>query len=109
MRVFSLYPALYFKGSKDHPYFTDYNYSMTDKPKKIFTASAIFLFMIIIPAFSLEENSLSIHIEVSELTEAKSPMFIDNKIIFSYYSGEKYIRRVAIALSLIVINKSIRL
>ena len=89
MRVFS--------DSKDPPYSTDYNYSMTDKPIKIFIASAIFMFMVIMTAFTSEWNSLSIHIEISELSEAHSPMFIDNRILFTYFQGEKYIRRVAIA------------
>lgn len=53
--------------------------------------------MNIMPAFSIERNSLSIHIEISELTEAHSPIFIDNHILFTYYNGEKYTRRVAIA------------
>jgi hypothetical protein len=70
---------------------------MTDKPTKIFIASTIFMFIIIMASFPVEGNSLSIHIEISELTEAHSPMFIDNHIIFTYFGGEKYIRRVAIA------------
>ena len=53
--------------------------------------------MNIMPAFSIEGNSLSIHIEISELTEAHSPIFLDNHIIFTYFNGEKYTRRVAIA------------
>lgn len=55
------------------------------------------MFMIITASFPIEGNSLSIHIEISELTEAHSPIFIDNHILFSYSGGKKYIRRVAIA------------
>ena len=86
-----------FYGSKDHHYFTDYIYSMTDKLIKFFMVSAILISINIMTVFSLEGNSLSIHIEISELTEAQSPMFIDNHIIFTYYEGKKYTRRVAIA------------
>lgn len=53
--------------------------------------------MNIITAFGVEGNSLSIHIAISELVEAHSPLFIDNHIIFTYYAGGKYTRRVAIA------------
>ncbi len=86
-----------FYGSKDHHYFTDHIYSMTDKPIKIFIAVSILLILISMTVFGMEGNSLSIHIVVSELTEAHSPMFMDNHILFSYYEGKKYIRRVAIA------------
>ena len=89
MRVFS--------DSKDHHYFTDHIYSMKDKPIKFSIISSILIFMNIMPVFGMEGNSLSIHIEISELTEAHSPMFIDNHIIFTYYNGRKYTRRVAIA------------
>ena len=58
---------------------------------------SILIFMNIMTAFGIEGNSLSIHIEISELTEAHSPMFIDNHILFTYYNGKKYTRRVAIA------------
>ena len=89
MRVFS--------GSKDHSYSTDYNYSMIDKKIKILIISAFFILIIITSPFAVEGNSLSIHIEISEITEAHSPMFIDNHILFTYFGGKKYIRRVAIA------------
>ncbi len=70
---------------------------MTDKLIKFFILSSILISMNIMPAFSIEGNSLSIHIEISELTEAHSPIFIDNHILFTYYNGKKYTRRVAIA------------
>lgn len=70
---------------------------MTDKPIKFFLVLSILIFMNIMTAFGIEGNSLSIHIEISELTEAHSPMFIDNHILFTYYNGKKYTRRVAIA------------
>lgn len=53
--------------------------------------------MNIMTAFGTEGNSLSIHLEILELTEAHSPIFIDNHILFTYYNGKKYTRRVAIA------------
>lgn len=89
MRVFSY--------SKDHNYFTDYSCNMTDKFLKIIFAFATLIFITSIPAFSQDGYSLSIHIEVSELKEAKSPVFIDNRILFTFSGGEKFIRRVAIA------------
>jgi Glycogen recognition site of AMP-activated protein kinase len=89
MRVFS--------SSKDREYFTDYSCNMTDKFIKIFLTAASLMFIIIIPCFSNSGQSLSIHIEVSELKEAKNPMFIDNKILFTYFNGKNYTRRVAIA------------
>ena len=70
---------------------------MTDKLIRILIISSIFVFINIMTVFGMEGNSLSIHIEISELTEARSPMFIDNHILFTYYNGKQYTRRVAIA------------
>ncbi len=89
MRVFS--------RSKDHNYFTDYSNNMTDKFLKTFLLPAALIFITIIPAFSLGGYSLSIHTLISELREAKSPIFIDNKILFTYSVGTEFTRRVAIA------------
>ncbi|RKX86459.1 MAG: hypothetical protein DRP58_04430 [Spirochaetes bacterium] len=70
---------------------------MTDKFIKLIYTVTTLLFIAIIPAFSLEGYSLSIHTEISELKKAKSPIFIDNRILFTYSNGDKFIRRVAIA------------
>jgi len=70
---------------------------MTDKFLKIILSIIALTFIVIIPAFSLGGYSLTIHIEVSKLRESKSPMFIDNKILFTYFNGKDYTRRVAIA------------
>ncbi len=70
---------------------------MTDKFFKIIFILTALIFITIIPAFSLGGYSLTIHTEISELQEAKSPIFIDNKILFTYSAGNKFIRRVAIA------------
>lgn len=70
---------------------------MTDKFLKIILSIIALTIIVIIPAFSLGGYSLAIHIEVSELRESKSPMFIDNKILFTYSNGKDYTRRVAIA------------
>jgi hypothetical protein len=95
----SFSPALssLIKGSKDHPYNTDYIYNMRYKLIKLLLISTIMSSFIIHPAFSLNKNSISMHIVISELKEAQSPMFVDNQILFSYFEGNKYIRRVAIA------------
>jgi len=89
MRVFSC--------PKDQNYFTDYSNNMTDKFFKIIFILTALICIVIIPAFSLGGYSLTIHTEISELQEAKSPIFIDNKILFTYSAGNKFIRRVAIA------------
>ena len=70
---------------------------MTDKFLKIIFTITALIFTVIIPAFSIGGYSLTIHTEVSELREAKSPIFIDNKILFTYSVGNKFTRRVAIA------------
>ncbi len=59
--------------------------------------SIILIFTGIIPVFASSEYSLSIHKEISGLVDAKSPVFIDNQILFTYFESSKYIRRVAIA------------
>lgn len=70
---------------------------MTDKFLKIIILPAALLLITTIPAFSIGEYSLSIHTLISELKEAKKPIFIDNKILFTYSIGTKFTRRVAIA------------
>ena len=87
----------FFSRSKDNSYFTDYSNNMTDKFLKIITTIAVLIFFVIIPVFPTSGYSLGIHNEISELREAKSPIFIDNKIIFTYFGGKNFIRRVAIA------------
>jgi len=59
--------------------------------------SIILIFTGIIPVFASSEYSLSIHKEISGLVDAKSPVFIDNQILFTYFESNSYIRRVAIA------------
>lgn len=70
---------------------------MTDKFLKIIFTITALIFITNISLFSLSGYSLSIHIKVSELKEAKSPMFIDNRILFTYSVSNKFVRRVAIA------------
>ena len=70
---------------------------MTDKFFKSIQIIIVLLFIPFIPAFSLEGYSLSIHTEISELKKAKSPFFLDNRILFTYYEGNQFTRRVAIA------------
>jgi hypothetical protein len=70
---------------------------MTDKFLKQIYAIIALLFIASIPSFSLDGYSLSIHTEISELKAAKSPFFIDNRILFTYFDGNKFIRRLAIA------------
>ena len=62
-----------------------------------FNISTVLIFIGIIPVFADSGYSLSIHKEISDLAEAKSPVFIDNQILFTYFESDKYIRRVAIA------------
>jgi len=59
--------------------------------------STVLIFIGTIPVFANSEYSLSIHKEISVLVDAKSPVFIDNQILFTYFESNKYIRRVAIA------------
>lgn len=87
----------FISGSKDNSYFTDYINNMTDKFLKIITAISVLVFFVIIPVFPSNGYSLSIHNEISELKQAKEPIFIDNNIIFTYFGGKTFIRRVAIA------------
>jgi len=70
---------------------------MTDKFLKTTLIITVLIFTAIIPVFSHNGYSLAIHTEISELREAKSPVFIDNKILFTYSAGNKFTRRVAIA------------
>ena len=69
---------------------------MTIKKLTIYI-STVLIFIGIIPVFANSEYSLSIHKEISGLVDAKSPVFIDNQILFTYFESNKYIRRVAIA------------
>ena len=57
----------------------------------------VLIFIGILPVSASNEYSLSIHKEISELVAAKSPVFIDNQILFTYFKKNIYIRRVAIA------------
>ncbi len=89
MRVFS--------DPKDHQYFTEYIYIMTDKLLQILLIPVILLFMPLNAAFSFDGSNISLHIAISELEKASAPQFIDNHILFTYFTENKYVRLVAVA------------